>query len=34
MLLLVDTQQRYYQTKMKQDMEFGFGISRVKIVKI
>jgi hypothetical protein len=34
MLLLVDTQQHYYQTQMKQDMEFGFGISQVKIVKI
>ncbi len=30
MLLLVDTQQRYYKTKMKQDMEFGFEIKKLK----
>jgi hypothetical protein len=31
MLLLIDTQQCYYQTKkMKQDMEFGFGIHKLK----
>ncbi len=30
MLLLVDTQQRYYQMKIKQDMEFGFEIQELK----
>jgi hypothetical protein len=30
MLLLINTQQCYYQMKIKQDMKFGFGIHELK----